>query len=89
VGTIHFPRMRIRITITIIPAKCPATATTGTTSRFFKEDVRQVNADEWGNGDTRILHKWWLRHLPKVAGRTSGVANNWWQYIMDPNLVYL
>ena len=55
----------------------------------FKNDIRQVNADEWGNGDMRILHKWWLKHLPKVAGRTSGISNNWWQYIMDPNLVNL
>ncbi len=55
----------------------------------FKNDIRQVNADEWGNGDMRILHKWWLKHLPKVAGRTSGVVNNWWQYTMDPNLVTL
>jgi hypothetical protein len=55
----------------------------------FQNDIRQVNADEWGNGDMRTLHKWWLNHLPKVAGRTSGVVNNWWQYIMDPNLVDL
>jgi hypothetical protein len=55
----------------------------------FKNDVRQVNADEWGNGDMHLLHKWWLNHLPKVAGRTSGVANNWWQYVMDPNYVNL
>jgi hypothetical protein len=55
----------------------------------FQDDVRLVNADEWGNGDLRILHKWWLNHLPKVAGRTSGIVNNWWQYIMDPNLVNL
>jgi hypothetical protein len=53
----------------------------------FKNDIREVNADEWGNGDMHILHKWWLSHLPKVAGRTSGVVNNWWQYTIDPNLV--
>jgi hypothetical protein len=51
----------------------------------FKNDIRQVNADEWGNGDIRAHHVWWLKHLPKVAGRTSGIANNWWQYVMDPN----
>jgi hypothetical protein len=51
--------------------------------------ARQVNSDEWGNGDIRLHHKWWLRHLPRVAGRTRGVANNWWQYIMDPNLIDL
>ena len=55
----------------------------------FQNDIREVNADEWGNGDMRLLHKWWLKHLPKVAGRTSGVANNWWQYTLDPNLVNL
>ena len=55
----------------------------------FKNDTRLVNADEWGNGDMRILHKWWLKHLPKVAGRINGIANNWWQYAIDPNLVNL
>jgi hypothetical protein len=49
--------------------------------------ARQVNSDEWGNGDIRLHHKWWLRHLPKVAGQTDGIANNWWQYIMNPNLI--
>jgi hypothetical protein len=53
----------------------------------FKKDIRQVNAGEWGDGDIRAHHKWWLKHLPKAAGRTSGIANNWWQYIMDPNLI--
>ncbi len=55
----------------------------------FQNDVRQVNASEWGNGDLRAYHKWWLGHIPRVAGRTSGVANNWWQYILDPNLINL
>jgi len=55
----------------------------------FQNDVREVNASEWGNGDIHAMHSWWLKHLPKVAGRTSGVANNWWQYIMDPNLINL
>jgi hypothetical protein len=51
--------------------------------------ARQVNADEWGNGDIRLHHKWWLRHMPKVSGRTGGVANNWWQYLINPNLIGL
>jgi hypothetical protein len=53
----------------------------------FRNDIREVNADEWGNGDMRAHHKWWLNHLPRVAGRSSGVANNWWQYILSPELV--
>ncbi|MBI5305907.1 MAG: hypothetical protein HY868_27510 [Chloroflexi bacterium] len=48
---------------------------------------RTVDAREWGSGDIREHHKWWLRHLPKVAGVTSGIANNWWKYIADPNQV--
>lgn len=53
----------------------------------FVGDVRLVEASEWGGGDIRLHHLWWLKHLPKVAGRTSGVVNNWWQYIMNPNLI--
>lgn len=48
---------------------------------------RIVNCQEWGDGDMRAHHKWWLRHLPCVTGETHGVANNWWQYVVDPNLV--
>ncbi len=55
----------------------------------LQDAYQQVNAEEWGNGDIRLHHKWWLEHLPKVGGRTNGIANNWWQYIMDPNLVNL
>ncbi len=53
----------------------------------FQGDVRLVNAEEWGNGDMRLHHKWWLRHLPHVAGRTNGIHHNWWQYVMNPNQV--
>lgn len=47
---------------------------------------REVHAAEWGGGDIRAHHQWWLRHLPHMAGRTNGVHHNWWQYIQDPNL---
>jgi hypothetical protein len=48
---------------------------------------RVVACAEWGNGDMRAHHLWWLSHLPKAAGETDGVANNWWSYVVDPNLV--
>ena len=48
---------------------------------------RMVNCAEWGNGDIRAHHKWWLRHLPAVPGSTDGIDNNWWTYIVDPNAV--
>jgi hypothetical protein len=43
---------------------------------------RTVTCAEWGEGDMRAHHLWWLRHLPHVAGETHGVSNNWWQYIV-------
>ena len=53
----------------------------------FQGDVRQVNTREWGNGDIRLHHQWWMKHIPHVAGRINGIHNNWWQYILDPNKV--
>ena len=55
----------------------------------LQNDVRPVNTLEWGNGDIRAHHKWWLKHLPRAAGQTDGIANNWWQYILLPELVNL
>ncbi len=49
--------------------------------------TRQVNCQEWGNGDSRQHHLWWFRHLPHTIGFTEGISNNWWQFIIDPNLV--
>ena len=48
-------------------------------------EKRKVTASDWGNGDTRKHHLWWLTHLPKTSGRTNGIHNNWWQYVMNPN----
>ena len=54
----------------------------------FRGQTRMVTASDWGNGDIRKHHVWWLTHLPKAAGRTNGIHNNWWQYVMDPNNVH-
>ncbi|GAB4538817.1 MAG: hypothetical protein Fur002_02930 [Anaerolineales bacterium] len=53
----------------------------------FKGDVRSVTAAEWGGGDMRAHHQWWLDHFPRIAGRTNGVHNNWWQYVVHPQNV--
>ncbi len=49
--------------------------------------ARWVDCREWGGGDMRLHHLWWLSHLPRVSGETFGVSNNWWSYVIDPNLV--
>ncbi len=48
---------------------------------------RMVDCHDWGSGDTRGHHFWWLDHLPRTEGETDGVSNNWWQYVLDPNRV--
>lgn len=53
----------------------------------FQGVMRQVDASEWGGGDIRAHHKWWLQHLPRATGQTRGIANNWWWYAVDPNAV--
>jgi len=53
----------------------------------FKGVTREVNAAEWGNGDTRKHHVWWMKHFPKTNGRRNNIHNNWWQYIANPNHV--
>jgi hypothetical protein len=53
----------------------------------FKGDVRMISCTEWGGGDERNYQSWWLKHLPKVAGRQNGIHNNWWQYVANPNNV--
>ena len=53
----------------------------------FQGITREVNRSEWGDGDMRAHHLWWFKHLPRAAGETYGIANNWWWYGLDPNAV--
>ena len=46
---------------------------------------RRVHCSEWGDGDTRAHHCWWLQHLPRSPGRTDDKLNNWWAYVADFN----
>ena len=50
--------------------------------------TRRVNCAEWGDGDIRAHHLWWLGHLPRAGGTTYGVSNNWWKFAVDPNTVH-
>jgi len=53
----------------------------------FKGITRPVTSADWGHGDTRKHHLWWMKHFPKTAGRTNGIHHNWWQYIANANNV--
>jgi hypothetical protein len=47
---------------------------------------RIVDASEWGGGDTRLHHIWWLTHIPKAPGvNPDGKQNNWWKYMCNFN----
>jgi len=46
-----------------------------------------VDCSEWGSGDIRLHHLWWLKHLPHIAGAADSIAYNWWQYIVAPDLL--
>lgn len=50
-------------------------------------EPRLVDHHEWGAGDMRGHHVWWLRHFPHVEGENAGILHNWWRYIIDPNEV--
>lgn len=47
-----------------------------------------VACEEWGNGDIRAHHNWWLKLFPHIIGQANGIAYNWWKYITDPNEVH-
>jgi hypothetical protein len=47
---------------------------------------RMMTAADWGNGDIRLHHKWWLSRLPKAPGKgPDGKQANWWKYVIDFN----
>lgn len=52
-----------------------------------RRPARMVNCREWGNGDIRLHHMWWFRHLPHFPGSSGGISHNWWLYLLDPSQV--
>ncbi len=65
----------------------PVTTRADTWLRFpdLSGPAQTQNTAAWGGGDIRKHHQWWLKRLPKVPGRTGGVANQWWRYVINPN----
>lgn len=45
--------------------------------------LRRMNCADWGGGDIRKHHLWWMKRFPHVEGTTpTGKLNNWWRYIV-------
>ncbi len=46
-------------------------------------EARKLNCDDWGNGDIRLHHLWWMQRFPHVDGvNERGIAHNWWRYVV-------
>lgn len=41
-----------------------------------------LNCTAWGCNE-RDHNIWWLNHIPRNAGQTNGISNNWWRYVVD------
>lgn len=50
-------------------------------------EARAMNCTDWGGGDIRAHHLWWLQRLPHTTGSSAQVSHNWWEYIMRPDRV--
>jgi len=86
-GNVHFAPNSARDYDWGNPRYVPSNCDDWLTFPDFKGVVKQVNSAEWGGGDIRAHHRWWLRHLPRAAGRANGISNNWWAFAIDPNTV--
>lgn len=87
VGLVHYPPNGVKDYDLGNPNLVPSNCYDWLQFPTFRGDVRNISSTEWGGGDERAYQQWWLKHLPKVAGRQNGVHNNWWQYIANPNNV--
>lgn len=48
--------------------------------------ARTMTSADWGGGDIRLHHKWWLTRLPKAPGKgPDGAQANWWKYVFRFN----
>lgn len=87
VGNVHFAPNSIKDYDWGNPSPVPSRADTWYNFPDLTGTPRVMTCSEWGNGDIRKHHLWWLRHLPHVVGQSNGISWNWWEYVIDPNRV--
>ncbi|WP_322792863.1 hypothetical protein [Bellilinea sp.] len=86
-GTVHFaPNSQMDYdwgNTTFVPSRCRNWL------KFpdLSDPPVMVNCAEWGNGEIRQHHIWWLRLFPHLTGRSNGISWNWWEYVADPGRV--
>jgi hypothetical protein len=87
VGTVHYsPNSQTDYdwgNMTYVPSRCNNWKTFPDLSGV----PVMVNCSEWGGGDIRLHHMWWLNHFPHITGEADGIAYNWWKFVVDPNQV--
>jgi hypothetical protein len=87
VGNIHFAPNSAQDYDWGNPTPVPTRAANWLNFPDLDGEPQTLNMAAWGQGDIRGHHKWWFKHLPHVQGEAGNIAYNWWQYIVDPNLV--
>ena len=86
-GTVHFaPNSQMDYdwgNTTFVPSRCRNWL------KFpdLSDPPVMVNCAEWGNGEIRQHHIWWLRLFPHLTGQSNGISWNWWEYLADPGRV--
>lgn len=55
-------------------------------SVLLKDSIKALNCNAWGCGEQRY-YWYWFQHIPSRSGvGPDGKLNDWWQYIMNPDL---
>ncbi|MCA9966504.1 MAG: hypothetical protein KC423_19780, partial [Anaerolineales bacterium] len=81
-GNVHFAPNSVRDYDWGNPTPVPSSCDDWLNFPHLTGQQRLVTCRDWGNGDIRQHHLWWLRRLPHVGGQSNGIAHNWWRYVV-------
>lgn len=83
VGNIHFPPNGLSDYDFGNPRKVDSYSDDWSKFPYLLNKKRNFGCEEWGCSHLGYM-RWWYRHLPRFAGVTDGILNNWWHYWLDP-----
>ena len=86
-GNVHFAPNSVKDYDWGNPRPVPSRCDTWLKFPNLDGQPRMVDAREWGGGDIRAHHRWWMSRFPHVVGESGGISWNWWDYVIDPNRV--